>query len=200
MDRNGQPVNAHPLTQREASQLAKALKIAKAKKEPCLKINGILGSHILHLDPQKGKAIWFTKAGQRELYFVESLGIPNGRAGVPPMLWAANRNSLFVFALKSNRRPNESTSLYYAPFFNVYENGNVCMGTVDVQIKKTASLEEFTAAWEQYFFKSYFSHLNDQNPINGNCVCLWKDLVNTDKHFPKDVLKKTNKTLKNLLP
>lgn len=200
MDRNGQPINAHPLTLREANQLAKALKTAKEEKEPRLKINGILGSHILHLDPRNGKVIWFTKAGQRQLYFTESLGILKGRANVPPMLWAANKNSLFVFALKSNRRPNESTPLYYAPFFNVYENGNVCMGTVNVQIKESTSVEEFTSSWEQYFFNSYFSHLNDQNPIKGNCVCLWNDLINTGKPFPKEVLKKTNKTLKNLLP
>ena len=74
------------------------------------------------------------------------------------------------------------------------------MGTVSIDIKNSTSLEEFMNAWEHYFFNSYFSHLLDRyNPINGNCVNLWKDLMNTDKPFPKDVLKKNNKTLKNLL-
>ena len=200
MDSNGTPINAHPLTVREANQLAKALKTAKEEKEPCLKVNGILGNHILHLDPQKGMAIWFTKTMKRELYFTEKLGIPKGTAHVPPMLWVADRNSLYVFALASNRRPTTRTTLYNAPFFNVYEEGNVCMGTVDVRIKKTASLEEFITAWEGYFFNSYFSHLLGRNsPIKGNCVNLWKDLINSDKSFPKEVLRKNNKTLKNLL-
>ncbi len=74
------------------------------------------------------------------------------------------------------------------------------MGTVSVDIKKSASVEEFIQAWEYYFFNSYFSHLlGNHNPIKGNCVTLWKDLVNTDKPFPKEVLKPNNKTLKILL-
>lgn len=200
MDKNGNPINAHPLTVREANQLAKALKTAKEEKEPCLKSDGIISNAILHIDPTQNKVIWFTKALQRELYFTENLGIPNGKANLPPMLWIANKNSLSVFALGSNGRPKENTKLYNAPFFNVYENGNVCMGTVDVQIKKTASLEEFTIAWESYFFNSYFSHLmQDYNPIKGNCITLWESLVNTNNTFPKEVLKKNGKTLKDVL-
>lgn len=43
-------------------------------------------------------------------------------------------------------------------FFNIYEKGNVCMGTVSIDIKNSASVEEFIQAWEHYFFNSYFSH------------------------------------------
>lgn len=200
VDKNGNPINAHPLTVREANQLAKALKTAKEEKEPCLKSVGIISNTILHINAIDNKVIWFTKAMQRELCFTENLGIPKGIANVPPMLWITNKNSLSVFALGSNRRPTEYTKLYNAPFFNVYENGNVCMGTVDIQIKKIALLEEFTIAWENYFFNSYFSHLMpDYNPIKGNCVTLWESLTNTEKAFPKEVLKKSNQTLKNLL-
>lgn len=198
MDKDGNPINAHPLSLREANQLAKAMKTTKEEKEPCLKPDGIIGNHVLHLNPQKRTAIWFTKGTQRELYFTENLGIPKGAACVPPMLWAAMRNNLYVFALKSNRRPTARTTLYNAPFFNVYEDGNVCMGTVDVRIKKTASLEEFTAAWENYFFNSYFSHLmQDYNPVNGNCVSLWEQLIHTGEAFPKGILKQSPITLKD---
>lgn len=200
MDKNGNPINAHPLTIREANQLAKALKTAKEEKELCVKSEGIISNSILHIDAIQNKVIWFTKAIQRELYFSESLGIRKGMANIPTMLWIANKNNLSVFALNSNCRPNENTKLYHAPFFNVYKNGNVCMGTVDVQMKKIASLEEFTIAWESYFFNSYFSHLmQNYNPIKGNCVTLWESLVNTNKAFPKEVLKKSGKTLKDVL-
>jgi hypothetical protein len=61
-------------------------------------------------------------------------------------------------------------------------------------------VEEFTRAWEDYFFNSYFSHFMGENsPVKGNCVSLWKDLVATGRAFPTAVLKKSNKTLKNLL-
>ncbi|OJW81758.1 MAG: PRTRC system protein B [Bacteroidetes bacterium 46-16] len=201
MDRNGNPINAHPLTVREAQLLAKALNTGKEKNKAFLKPKGILPTNILSVNPSyNGTVLWYTKAQQRPLFFGKDLEIPNGKAYVPPMLWYASKNSLFVFGLSSDRRPHAKTPLFHAPFFNVYENGNACMGTVNVNIKNSASLEEFTEAWETYFFNSYFSHLmQNHNPVNGNCVSLWKELIKTGNAFPKEVLKKNNRTLKNLL-
>jgi len=203
MDKNGNPINAHPLTEREAKELIKALtiNIQKEKNQDFLKLKGILPTHILQINPsENGAVLWLTKSMKRQLYFTENLEIPNGMAEVPAMLWLANKRSLKIFALSSNRRPTDKTELFYAPFFNVYENGNVCMGTVDVKIQNSTSLEEFTKKWEDYFFNSYFSHLmNEHNPINGNCVSLWKSLINNEKQFPKEALKNANRTLKNLL-
>ena len=203
MNKNGNPVNAHPLTEREAKELLKALTIntQKEKNQDFLKPKGILPTHILHINPsENGSVLWFTKSMKRQLFFTENLEIPNGRSEVPAMLWFANKRSLKIFALANNRRPTEKTELFYAPFFNVYEDGNVCMGTVDVHIQNSTSLKEFTEKWEDYFFNSYFSHLmNEHNPINGNCVNLWKSLINTEKQFPKETLRTANRTLKNLL-
>lgn len=203
MDKNGNPINAHPLTEREAETLAKALitKTQSEKKQDFLKPNGILPTHVLQINPsENGSVLWFTKSMKRQLFFTENLEIPNGMAEVPAMLWSANKRGLKIYALANNRRPSENTPLFFAPFFNVYENGNVCMGTVDVHIQNSTSLEEFIKKWEDYFFNSYFSHLmNEHNPINGNCVNLWKSLINTEKQFPKETLKKVNRTLKNLL-
>ena len=201
MDSSGNPINAHPLTVNEAKVLAKALQTDEEKNKAFLKPKGILPTNILHINPsaEKGTVLWYTKTQQRQLYFVNSLGIPNGKAQVPPMLWFANKNNLVVFALATNRRPTEKTSLHYAPFFNIYEQGNVCMGTVSIDIKNSVSVEEFTRAWENYFFNSYFSHSLSANLTKTNIVSLWKDLINTDKPFPVEALKKSNKTLKNLL-
>lgn len=201
MDSNGNPINAHPLTVKEASVLAKALQTDEQKSKAFLKPNGILPTNILHINPgEKATVLWYTKAQQRKLYFVNSLGIPNGTAKVPPLVWFANKNNLAVFSLATDRRPTERTPLHYAPFFNVYEDGRVCMGTVNIEIKNSASVEEFIQAWESYFFNSYFSHLlGSHSPIKGNCVNVWKDLIATDKPFPKEVLKENNRTLKNLL-
>ena len=201
MDSNGTPINAHPLTVKEANVLAKALQTDEEKNTAFLKSKGILPTNILHINPnaEKGIVLWYTKAQQRQLYFVDSLGISNGMAQVPPMLWLASKSSLTVFALANDRRPTEKTPLHYAPFFNIYEKGNVCMGTVSIDIKNSASVEEFIQAWEHYFFNSYFSHSLCENLTKKNIVNLWKDLIGTDKPFPKEALKKNNKTLKNLL-
>ena len=104
--------------------------------------------------------IWYTKAGKRQLYFSENLEIQSGTAEVPAMLWLATQRSLKIFALSSNRRPTEKTSLFYAPFFNVYENGNVCMGTVNIDIQNSASVEEFMEKWEDYFYEKLMTTLS----------------------------------------
>ncbi|WHF51909.1 PRTRC system protein B [Chryseobacterium gotjawalense] len=200
MDKCGSPVNAHPLTVREAQRLSKTLNIQNKKDKDFLKPKGIISSNILFIDSfENGKVIWFTKEQERDLFFVKNLNIPNGKANVPPLLWIANKQNLKIFALECDERPDENTPLFHAPFFNVYENGNVCMGTVNVKIKNSASLEEFTESWEHYFFNSYFSHLLHQNPIKGNCVNRWKKQIETKDLFPKEILVKNNRTLKELL-
>src|SRR5690606_10668715 len=74
---------------------------------------GILPTNILHINPsEKGMVLWYTKAQQRQLYFVESLSIPSGKAHVPPLLWYADKETLSVFALASDRRPTEKAPLY----------------------------------------------------------------------------------------
>ena len=53
MDKNGNPINAHPLTEREAETLAKALivKTQKEKNQDFLKPKGILPTNILQINP-----------------------------------------------------------------------------------------------------------------------------------------------------
>lgn len=96
MDRNGIPVNAHPLTVREASRLAKVLTTSTKEKEPVLRPDGIVSEQILYFDTSMNKVIWYTKGMGRQMLFTEDLGIPNGTANVPPMLWVADRNNLAV--------------------------------------------------------------------------------------------------------
>lgn len=201
MDKNGNPVNAHPLTVREAKTLVRALNTDTTENKTLLNCKGILPTNILRVDQREnGSVVWFTKTRKVKMHFVDKLEIPSGIAEIPALLWYASKNILRVFALTSNRRPNEKTLLFHAPFFNMYKDSHVCMGTVNVNIKKTISVEEFIQIWEDSFFNSYFSHLiNEHNPIDGNCVSLWKELVGTNKAFPKVVLKNTGQTLKDLL-
>ncbi len=202
MDSEGHPINAHPLTVREADSLVKSLRVEQEKESAFLKPKSLLPTNVLSLDPdtENGTVLWYTKAQVRELFFVESLGIPNGKAYVPPMLWKASKSRLSVFALKSNRRPTLKTPLYRSPFFNVYDDGRVCLGTIKIDIKNSASVKEFIQAWEHYFFHSYFTHvIADSGTIKGNCVTLWKKLLAEGTAFPTDVLIPHSLTLKNLL-
>ncbi|OXA73772.1 PRTRC system protein B [Flavobacterium aquidurense] len=201
MDKNGYPINAHPLNLKESTQLASALDTSEKLTRKFLKPSGLLSKNLLYINPDHdGYAIWYTPAQKVNLFFVESLGIANGKASVPPLLWKASKNTLYIYAMNTDTNINELTALYNAPFFNLYEDGKVCMGTVSVSIKADCLLEEFIREWEQYFFNSYFSHLiHKQSPVKGNIIQLWQRLVNTPKPFPMKSLLKNGLTIKNLL-
>jgi len=201
MDKNGYPINAHPLSLKESNQLANALDTSDELKRNFLKPSGLLPKNILYINPDhNGYAIWFTPAQKLDLFFVESLGIPNGLASLPPLLWKASKKSLYLYTLDNITEISEKTEIFHAPFFNVHDDGKVCMGTVSVNIKADYSLEEFIEQWENYFFNSYFSHLiRDKSPVKGNIIQLWQKLVNSSKPFPMKSLIKNGLTLKQLL-
>lgn len=192
--------NAHPLSFKESSLLALALDSSEELKTNYLKSKGLIPDNVLFIHPgQEGFVIWHTPAQSVNLYFAESLTIPSGKAALPPLLWQATKEQLYIFALDSDGKPHENADLFRAPFFNIYWDGRVCMGTVKIQIDPTCCLEEFITTWEKYFFNSYFSHLLGGSPVKGNIVQLWQGLVDQNKNFPPNVLIKINHTIKDLL-
>lgn len=198
---DGNPINMHPLSESETTALAKALDSSKTLEKSFLRPKGLITENVLYIDANRqGCAVWYTPAREEDLFFVADLGIPNGKAFVPALLWKAGRQQLEVFALKDDGKPDLNTPLYHAPFFNLYKSGKVCMGTVDVRISEAVSLEDFIAAWQRYFFQSYFSHLIDaHNPVKSNIAQLWQNLIATGKPFPKTTLLKSKATLRSLI-
>jgi len=201
IDNNGYPINAHPLSEKESNQLANALDTSDELQRNFLKPSGLLPKNVVYINPDhNGYAIWYSPAQRLDLFFADSLGIPNGVASIPPLLWKACKKSLYLYALYDVTTINEQTDLFHAPFFNVYDEGKVCMGTVSINIKADCPLEEFIKQWEQYFFNSYFSHLiKEKSPVKGNIIQLWQKLVNSSKTFPLKSLIKNGLTLKQLL-
>ena len=200
-DEKGFLINAHPLSLSESEALADTLHDSAELKKDFLKSKGLLPENVLYINAGKnGYAIWYTQAQTVPLFFQEDLGVPNGKAHVPALIWKASKKELSIYAIVDETNPTEKTLLYYAPFFNIYKNGRVCMGTVDIDIDSKCCLEEFIALWESYFFNSKFSHLLDTyNPINSNIVQLWQQQVSGKSKFPHDELIKNGKTLKNLI-
>jgi len=198
---NGKPVNAHPLSVKETIALADSLNASSELKNDYLKSKGLLPDKVLYIHPSThGFAIWYTPAQEVEVLFKESLKIPCGKACVPPLMWKADKNNLQLYAVKTQGKPSIETPLYCAPFFNFYEDGRVCMGTVDIGMDKVNCLEDFMVAWECCYWGSYFSHLiGEVSPVNGNIVQVWQQLVNTQKKFPQDILKAKDKTVKDLI-
>ena len=201
VDNMGKPINAHPLTVNESLVFAQTLQAQQGTVQKFLQPKGILESTILYLNAEPdGYVIWYTPVMRRKLIFKKDLSISDGEANLPAMLWKASKSSLQVYAIKVDEKPKMETVLHHAPFFNVYTDGKVCMGSVDIEISKDCSLEEFIKLWESYFFGSSFSHLlGNTSPVKGNIVQLWQSLIGRTEKFPIQQLKLTTITVKDLI-
>lgn len=200
-NKKGQPVNAHPLSLKESRALATALDTSEELSRSYLKAKALLPKEVLYINPEKeGYVIWHTPSRKISILFADCLEIPNGQAYVPALLWKASKERLHIYALKAVNDLTEEAPLFHAPFFNIYENGNVCMGTVDINISNESFLEDFIGQWQEYFFNSYFSHLiQDFNPLTCGITELWRSLVNTNKKFPVSKMKRSDLTIKDLI-
>jgi len=197
----GNPINAHPLSVREATGFAKALQTAEKKQSGFLTPKGLMPDKVLYMNTDSNPfVIWKTPAQVVKLLFTVSLGLENGNYPVPDLIWKAGKNGMGIFAVEAGTAITMETPLFSAPFFNTYEKGSVCMGNVSLNIPSHCALEDFMASWERAFFNSYFSHMMDgHNPVNGNMIQLYKSLLNSTKPFPAKALKKTKYLLKHLI-
>jgi len=197
---DGTPINAKPLSVRESCRLAMLLNSSNKLRHAFLKPKGLLPESVLYINPEEeGFVIWQTRQRNNRLFFKESLGIRSGKANIPALIWKANRNELFLYALNENVKATENTALFHAPFFNIYESGSVCMGNVGIDITPDIGLEDFIAGWEQYFFNSYFSHSIYGYAAKTNIVQLWQGLIDKGNKFPNTTLKPNGLIIKDIL-
>lgn len=201
LDDIGNPINARPLTMHEAKEIAQLLQVNNHKPS-FLHLTGLLPKNVLYINSNEtGYVIWHTPPTKLSLFFKNELGIPCGKAYVPALLWKATRSELYLYALVDTVKPTLKTALYYAPFFNIYDDGRVCMGTVDIDLPDHTSLDDFIKTWQQYFFHSYFSHsIGNVAPLIGNIIQTWNRQIATGRKFPTELLKKHTRTIKQLLP
>jgi PRTRC genetic system protein B len=201
MTESGKMINAHPLSHDESESLANSLSQSLEQSVSFLQSDGITPSNLLYLkNGQEGYAIWYTKPQTRNLYFKKELGIADGKYSVPALVWKADKNSLSLYSITDTKKPTIKTALYHAPWFNIYDRGNVCMGNVDIEIEEDCRLENFMRLWEGYFFNSKFSHvLGNRSPVSVNLIQLWQGLHGAVKKFPTETLIKHSVTLKSLL-
>lgn len=199
--KQGNPINAHPLSISEMMMLSELMQSTQDLKTTYLQCKGILPAKLIYVNAQNnGYAVWYTPPQETDLFFSDSLSIPSGKTKIPALLWKASKERLQVFALKGKAKPNVDTPLYYAPLFNLSQDGSVCMGTVNINIDRQTYLEQFISQLETYFFNSYFTHtLGNHKHCKGNLVQLWQEQVGTGREFPQNELIKNGRTIKDLI-
>jgi len=139
------------------------------------------------------KLVWYRKPERRMLYFVDSLGIPNGEVIVPGLVYMTDGRSLHMYAFKG-AKPKKL--LYRAPFFNTSDS--VCLGNGKMAKPKDQTYRNWMNYWEEMFWKTEFSHLMGSNPVKGNLSIIMKDCIEHHKPFPLASLVRTKTNLQSL--
>jgi PRTRC genetic system protein B len=176
IDKAGRMLEGHPL---RAETLAGIARIYHEETKPEI-FEGFFPECLLHFEPALHtsgyKMIWWRPACTQHLHFREDLHIPSGVAPVPAMVWSVKAGRLSVFALASDERPAADTKLLNAPFHNVSSSGGVCLGSAKAP-RASRNYQSQMEYWETLFWKSEFTHLNNQQTVKGNLNLIWKALI-----------------------
>lgn len=147
-----------------------------------------------------GYLAWWCPPGRRQVWFRsdEPLGNRTGVAPHPGLVFMASEDKGIwsVHAVCGTGRPAADTPLFQAPYFNVYADGKICTGNVDVPKGAAAQHPE---AWEECFFRSYFTHPNVARGLvnyRPGAVAFWRMLLDgRRKSFPDERLVPVNLTV-----
>ena len=141
---------------------------------------------------------WWTSAQRRQMFYENSEGKAAELNGLvfpqPPLVWRASNGELNIRALTENKRPEGSTKLAVAPFWNLSDDGRVCTGTM--RRPDSASVGAILA-WERGFYESAFTHANVGRLTRheGGFEGLWTGLAGKRKSFPLGTLISLPQTL-----
>lgn len=187
------------LTPRSAMALARALLKRAAH-------GGFLPDNVLFVAGDL--ILWWLRPATRHVTFRVSdrdaplLGAVERGESVPHpgLVFAASNREWRVWAVKGTQRPTLATPLFQAPYFNVDAEGHICQGSVS---KPDGTTAEKIGAWNDAFFRSYFTHPNVAAKLlryPGGSFAFWRDMLDGRfKRFPERVLMPLDTTLGALL-
>jgi len=143
--------------------------------------------------------VWWSQARERRMFFGDLTGDAakelSGKVYPhPPLLYKATGSHLWVRALGEDQRPLADSGLFIAPYWNCYDNGVVCTGSMRIPREKTVAAIDL---WEDAFFQSEFTHaagVRRHTKLRGGLLAMWKSLEGK-KRFPARYLVPTKQTL-----
>lgn len=189
--KDGKPMllEGRALTMEALRELSDLLKTGKAKEKIMLK--GHMPPRCIYVDQTEKNPhlIWYVPAHDHKLNFIKKAVAKNGVMHCPDLIFESRDNELFVYALKGS--PDKAPQLFHAPFMNVYQGANVCMGDANRNARLCRSFIAYIQAWEDSFFNSKFSHGVQQHSCvaSGDVEKLTADLIKNYRKFPLDELK-----------
>ena len=196
-DRQGSFITCHDVTTRKDAPptLGPAQPLTVAFIESLVRsLGGAVQAEVLPeniLAKADRMVVWWTPARRRQMFYENSEGKAthlNGRNfPQPPLVWRVSNNELNIRALTENKRPEGSTKLAVAPFWNLSDDGRVCTGTM--RRPDSASVAAIPA-WERGFYESAFTHANVGRLTRheGGFEGLWTGLTGKRQRFPLETL------------
>jgi PRTRC genetic system protein B len=153
---------------------------------------GVIPDRLIYMNPTLNVYVWKVAGGKRDVKMARGTSLRKGWINYPPMIFMVNGENLSIYIYKG--RLGSASKLHPAPYFNVYDDGSVCLGTVKLTaVNSAVTYTEFIDAWESIFFNSKYSHgIGDNHKI-------MKGLINSRKQFPwKKLAKEQTFKLKSL--
>jgi PRTRC genetic system protein B len=141
---------------------------------------------------------WWTPARRRQMFYENAEGkmadLNDGIFPQPPLVWKVVNGELSIRALSVNKRPQATTTLAAAPFWNLSDDGRVCTGTMRRPESATVAA---IPAWERGFYESAFTHANVGRLTRheGGFEGLWEALKGKRRCFPTESLIQLPQTL-----
>lgn len=146
-----------------------------------------------------GYLVWYRPPQRRTIWIdAEELGGKHTvEVPVPGLIWIAKplQKSCYVFAYHGAERPDGNTVLCQAPFFNVWNSGQICEGNADVPSGPAAMVPE---NWEAMFWNSWFTHPNTPRLVSGKegAYRFWANFIKVKRRvFPQAKLLSLKVTL-----
>jgi PRTRC genetic system protein B len=145
---------------------------------------------------------WWTPRRVRRMFFENTEGKAQQLNGKlfpqPPLVWKVAHGELKIRALLESRRPKVQTVLAVAPFWNLSDDGAVCLGSMHCPESASAGSIE---AWERGFYESAFTHANVGRLTRheGGHDVLWAELKGKRRSFPTNALIRLPQTLSQFI-
>jgi PRTRC genetic system protein B len=146
--------------------------------------------------------VWWTPEQRRQMFYQSAEGKMADLNGAvfpqPPLVWKVANGELSIRALVKNKRPEATTTLAVAPFWNLSDDGRVCTGTMRRPESATAAA---IPAWERGFYESAFTHANVGRLTRheGGFEGLWESLKGKRRRFPSESLIQLPQTLEQFV-
>jgi PRTRC genetic system protein B len=131
--------------------------------------------------------VWWSQARYEQMFYTNAEGKASALNGKtfaqPPLVWRVSHGRLKIRALTENKRPHAKTKLAFAPFWNISNSGEVCLGSMRCPDSAAASA---IPAWERGFYESAFTHGNVARLTRhkGGFEAMWGELAGKRKPFP----------------